>query len=218
MALAAACSLTGLGCGHTLSFDQGRYEVRVLPLTAKAHKYEDMKLADLSVSLDETVVPYEFRGNWAATMGLWPDGDAYANVMSTTFVHVKDHRISADGVDANAVGLALADAMKPFGFRCEAPQSDTAAGLPGVKVECEARRRTSDIQKLRMRELWAADGFLLQAVTWTPGSQAAPEAEKFWASLRVAEPSETRSANEPSLRLAALPVDAVVSHTFGSRN
>lgn len=215
VALAVVASTTGFGCGHTLSFDQDRYAVRVAPVTSMAHKYEELPIDGLTWSVDKMVVPYESRGDWASTYGVWPDANGYANVMATVFGRVDGYGISATGGDANAVGLALADSLKPFGFRCGAPESDTAAGLPGVKVECEVRRRTTDVQKLRARELWSADGFILQVVTWTPGSKAAPDAEKFWASLRVAGAGKTASASGRSVAVAALPVDAVVSHAFG---
>ncbi len=42
------------------------------------------------------------------TMGFWPSGEVYANVMSTVLAHVEGYEVSTDGVDANADGQTLA--------------------------------------------------------------------------------------------------------------
>ncbi len=217
VALAVGVSMAGLGCGHALSFDQGRYEVRVAPLTSNAHQHEELKVAGLTLSLDKTEIPYEARGDALNTnRPTEARGDDYTNVMSTVFVRVEGRSLSTAGADANALGQTLAAALTRFGFKCGAPRADAVGELPGVAVECEARRGATDVQKVRARELWEPDGLLLQTVSWTVGSKSAPEAEKFWTSLRVDKSAAGPSGRESAVDVAAVPVGDVLWHTLDS--
>src|SRR4051812_11420144 len=86
--LLAAPLMFSTACSHVLVFDDGRYHVRVSPLTTQAHVFEQISSEGGMFLLDTAVVPYEIRGGWKAVWGADIPGIpsvAYNNVMATAF-------------------------------------------------------------------------------------------------------------------------------------
>lgn len=212
------------GCSHVLVLDEGRYQVRVSPLTAKAHVFEEINSDGIVLLLDRAVVPYEIRGDWKAVWGADIPGIpsvAYNNIMATAFARPKDKRSafalseskSFNNRDMLLANLPQSPWLKASGFVCGPSRPEAILDLEGVVFDCKATR-LGESQLMRMRALIGSDGIFLQIVTWTSGSRMEQAANEFWNSVQLSPSATQAPANQP-IAIAQLPLDTLLKKTLG---